>query len=109
MQDVDHRRPYEVLMLLCPSNSDLTLSDFEVQLNTQPEAHVTARIEQQHDFSPSEDPSAKQGAQLSVAVPDGLVMVSVPGEHSRKPKLAQLLQRYLPGRANCLEVSLVFS
>ena len=37
-------------------------------------------------------------------VPDGLVMIAVPGEHSRKPQLAQLLQPYLPERPRCLEV-----
>ena len=36
--------------------------------------------------------------------PDGLVMIAVPGEHSRKPQLAQLLQPYLPEEASCLEV-----
>ena len=36
--------------------------------------------------------------------PDGLVMIAVPGEHSRKPQLAQLLQPYLPDKAVCLEV-----
>lgn len=35
---------------------------------------------------------------------DGLVMIAVPGEHSRKPQLAQLLQAYLPEKACCLEV-----
>ena len=38
--------------------------------------------------------------------PDGLVMIAVPGEHSRKPQLAQLLQPYLPEKAVCLEVCL---
>ena len=37
-------------------------------------------------------------------VPDGLVMMAVPGQHSRKPQLAQLLQPYLPADAMCLEV-----
>lgn len=35
---------------------------------------------------------------------DGLVMIAVPGEHSRKPQLTQLLQAYLPEKACCLEV-----
>ena len=37
-------------------------------------------------------------------VPDGLVMMAVPGQHSRKPQLAQLLRPYLPADATCLEV-----
>ena len=39
------------------------------------------------------------------AQPEGLVMLAVPGEHSRKPQLAQLLQPYLPANPKCLEVS----
>lgn len=40
----------------------------------------------------------------SSKLPTGLVMVAVPGEHSRKPQLAHLLQPYLPPRPKCLEV-----
>ena len=40
-------------------------------------------------------------------ITDGLVMIAVPGEHSRKPQLAQLLKPYLPEQPKCLEVSLI--
>lgn len=38
------------------------------------------------------------------APPDELVMIAVPGEHSRKPQLAHLLKPYLPTNSKCLEV-----
>ncbi|GAB4823688.1 hypothetical protein N2152v2_010734 [Parachlorella kessleri] len=37
-------------------------------------------------------------------VPDGLVLLSVPLEHSRKPHLGPLLRQYLPPNARCLEM-----
>ena len=40
----------------------------------------------------------------TASIPDGLVMVAVPGDHSRKPQLAQLLMPYLPDEPRCLEV-----
>ena len=44
-------------------------------------------------------------AVASSKLPNGLVMAAVPGEHSRKPQLAHLLQPYLPAKPKCLEVS----
>ncbi len=43
-------------------------------------------------------------AVASSKLPNGLVMVAVPGAHSRKPQLAHLLQPYLPASPKCLEV-----
>jgi len=43
-------------------------------------------------------------AVASPKLPNGLVMVAVPGAHSRKPQLAHLLQPYLPASPKCLEV-----
>jgi hypothetical protein len=39
-------------------------------------------------------------------VPDGVVLLGVPGEHSRKPHLGRLLRPFIPGgpEPRCLEV-----
>ena len=41
---------------------------------------------------------------VSHSLPSGVVMIAVPGEHSRKPQLSRLLQPYLPAKPKCLEV-----
>lgn len=90
-----HRRPYEVLLLLQP------LHMFKHQRVDQPASHATGS-------APGDLSSGGEEAQPAFHAiplpPDGLVMIAVPGEHSRKPQLAQLLQPYLPERACCLEV-----
>ena len=85
MQEVAHRRPYEVLMLLQPVAS----------AKQQP----TAQCEVEHALA------CDDMTEDAALVQPNLVMIAVPGVHSRKPQLAQLLQAYLPESPRCLEVS----
>lgn len=104
LQDVAHRRPYEVLMLLRPTR--LIPKTYEPQLQAQPQGQSIANTDQQHGHSPKRESTLDVSAQNEqLKTPEGLVMLAVPGEHSRKPKLAQLLQPYLPANPRCLEVS----
>ena len=99
LQDTAHRRPYEVLMLLCPSHVVPVLPV------TGSENYSAARFDQQQLQASSTGP-VQAASRSQIIPPDGLVMVAVPGEHSRKPKLAQLLEPYLPVSPRCLEVGL---
>lgn len=99
LQDTAHRRPYEVLMLLRPSHVVPVLPV------TGSDNYSAAIFDQQQSHASSMGPV--QAASKSQTIPpDGLVMVAVPGEHSRKPKLGQLLERYLPVSPRSLEVGL---
>ncbi|DBA70153.1 TPA: hypothetical protein ACH3X2_012205 [Trebouxia sp. C0005] len=48
--------------------------------------------------------AARERARASSKLPNGLVMVTVPGQHSRKPQLAHLLRPCLPAKPKCLEM-----
>ncbi len=80
------------------------------------EPNSTARVkfnfaELPHDISGAkcaDNTSASSDRRLeagkSTKPPNGMVMIAVPGEHSRKPQLAQMLKHYLPSSPRCLEV-----
>ena len=94
-----HRRPYEVLMLLQPFAAP------RQQPQKQSALHVTGSTPAAGPDDMSTGAEKPQPAFHAISQPpDGLVMIAVPGEHSRKPQLAQLLQPYLPEKAGCLEV-----
>ena len=81
-----------------PSNLHPTDHDLALLHSTRSEAaSATTDTEQQAELPQQMFPGVP-------SVPDELVMIAVPGEHSRKPQLAQLLQPYLPERPRCLEV-----
>ncbi|KAL3160646.1 hypothetical protein ABBQ32_010569 [Trebouxia sp. C0010 RCD-2024] len=99
--EVAHRRPYEVLMLLQP----LGMSPHQPLSPAASTATNKAPPVTPADLSRHTNSDGAQPAFHAIAQPpDGLVMVAVPGEHSRKPQLAQLLQPYLPEKASCLEM-----
>lgn len=148
LQEVAHRRPYEVLMLLKPlhhlssqlhiqhqplhkefvSKSILdeggrdiaTFADAPASKYQVPEPQLDSFSGVQFSDSTSDcklqGPDFRIQAHQSVVrdrgsravasskLPNGLVMVAVPGAHSRKPQLAHLLQPYLPASPKCLEV-----
>lgn len=153
LQEIAHRRPYEVLMLLKaihhPSSEQLSpnhvvqhqplhkesvsksmsdegggdiaaFADAVVSKYQCPEPKLSSSSGAQFSDSASDcelqGPDVRfQGHQSAVRergsrgfasskLPNGLVMVAVPGEHSRKPQLAHLLQPYLPPKPKCLEV-----
>ena len=161
LQEIAHRRPYEVLMLLQPTLDPPTvLSPFNttsddqqtsaekhsMQLPANSSTHASGKgmaappdVSSQRDdtvqaifsLGPSgAQPSSsitgagdehsdvmRQATNSAVAVagsgldpvvshslPNGVVMIAVPGEHSRKPQLSRLLQPYLPAKPKCLEV-----
>ena len=100
-QEVAHRRPYEVLMLLQPLGAARQTPQDQFAL------HVTGSAPAAGPDDLSISAEKPQPAFHAISQPpDGLVMIAVPGEHSRKPQLAQLLQPYLPDKAGCLEVCL---
>ena len=152
LQEVAHRRPYEVLMLLKPSyhpSPEQSLPTHVVQHQSMHKEPVSKPMSDQGgrdtaafanalaskhqasqpklssssdaQFSDSTSDCKLQGPDLRIQghqpgvrgsravasskLPNGLVMVAVPGEHSRKPQLAHLLQPYLPAKPKCLEVS----
>ena len=77
------------------------------QPQNQPALHVTGNASAAGPADMSAGADKTQPAFHAICQPpDGLVMIAVPGEHSRKPQLAQLLQQYLPEKAGCLEVCL---
>lgn len=101
VQEVAHRRPYEVLMLLQP----LGTSPHQLLSPAASTATNKASAVKPADLSIHTNGEGAQPAfHATPPPPDGLVMVAVPGEHSRKPQLAQLLQPYLLAKASCLEV-----
>ena len=154
LQEVAHRRPYEVVMLLKPVHHpfpEQSLPNHVVQHQSLHKESVSKSMSDKggRDIAASADAlaseyqspepklSSSSGAQFSDSashcklqgpdfriqrghqsgvrdrgsravasskLPNGLVMVAVPGEHSRKPQLAHLLQPYLPARPKCLEV-----
>lgn len=63
---------------------------------------ASAAVCSQRDETPA--PSSMDAFAGVPAPPDELVMIAVPGEHSRKPQLAHLLKPYLPTSSKCLEV-----
>jgi hypothetical protein len=76
-QHVAHRRPYESLLLCCAEGAP----------------------------APWEGGGGGGGGGGRRPPPhDGAVIVATPAQHSRKPPLADLLQRHLPEGARCLEV-----
>lgn len=144
LQEVAHRRPYEVLILLKPihhpSSKQLPPSHV-VQHQTLHKDSVSTSMSDEggRDIAAFADPpaskyqaseaklssssgasdcnlqgpdvrfqghqsAARERARASSKLPNGLVMVTVPGQHSRKPQLAHLLRPYLPAKPKCLEV-----
>ena len=151
LQEVAHRRPYEVLMLLKPIRTpspEQSLPNHVVQHQSLHKEPVSKSMSHEvgSDIAAVADAlaskyqaskpklSSSSGAQISDSasdcelqgpqfrfqkghqsavrgravasskLPNGLVMVAVPGAHSRKPQLAHLLQPYLPAKPKCLEV-----
>ncbi len=153
LQEVAHRRPYEVLMLLKPilhPSPEQSLPNHVVQHQSLHKESVSKSMSHEGDrdiatfadapaskyqvpepqldsfsgvqFSDSTSDCKLQGPDFrmqghqsvvrdrgsrtvaSSKLTNGLVMVAVPGAHSRKPQLAHLLQPYLPAKPKCLEV-----
>ncbi len=78
-QEVTHRHPYECVLLA----------------RRAPAREAPAR--QAPGGAPDPTPPA-------AAIPDKLVLLACPGEHSRKPQLGRLLAPLLPPQPRCLEV-----
>lgn len=74
----------------------------------QPSSSITGAGHEHSDVNcqATNSVAAVAGSGLATAsqLPSGLVMIAVPGEHSRKPQLSRLLQPYLPANPKCLEV-----
>lgn len=107
-QDIAHRRPYEPILLCRPAESLLSPAAGAAQpidgeggavggSSSQGEAPCTQQQAHGGGKSPGHGPPE---------VPDGVVLLSVPAQHSRKPHLGPLLCPYLPPRPRCLEVSM---
>ncbi len=92
-QEVAHRRPYEVILLARrpPAPSGPARAAPGLALGLAPGLAADAA------------PAAPQGAPAAPAIPDGLVLVACPAEHSRKPQLGRLLAPLLPAQPRCLE------
>ncbi len=153
LQEVAHRRPYEVLMLLKPIHhpspeqllpkhvvqhqslhkelvfksisdeggrdiatfADALASKYQAPQPNSRSSGVQISDSASHCSLQGPDLRFQKGHQSAVRergsravasskLPNGLVMVAVPGAHSRKPQLAHLLQPYLPASPKCLEV-----
>ena len=90
-QEVAHRRPYEVLLLARKASGSSSASQM-AEGAPAPAAGVS-------------DPTPGGPAQLDPEpVPDKLVLVACPQEHSRKPQLGPALAPLLPPQPRCLEV-----
>lgn len=87
VQDVVHRRPYEVLLLAVPAGG---------AEGEPPIAHPAGSGGERQQQPPPPPPLPSP--------PQHLVVVAVPGEHSRKPQLGRLLRRHVRPGACCLEV-----
>lgn len=76
----------------------------------QPSSSITGAGREHSDVmrQATNSAAAVAGSSLATAsrLPNGVVMITVPGEHSRKPQLSRLLQPYLPAKPKCLEVGL---
>ncbi|GAQ91207.1 Methyltransferase [Klebsormidium nitens] len=108
--DLAHHRPYEVLVLArAPSEEqDVPSAEREQPSETQ---HVASAEREQpsemqqaasdereqpfgtHKMNTVESPASSQ-LTVTPSAPDNFVIVSVPGEHSRKPPLKCLLEKY---------------
>lgn len=133
-QDVAHRRPYEVLLLARAGGSGshgdsggpASGAGVEAHPHNTPAAcaEAAAAVLATAPPQPSKPlpgllgaagatvtPDAAAAARETAAMPSPLppllqhlVVAAVPGEHSRKPHLGQLLRCYVPPGSRCLEV-----
>ena len=99
-QEVAHRRPYEVLLLARKASGSSSASQVAEEAPA-PAAGVS-------DPAPAvgvSDPTPGGPAPPDPEpVPDKLVLVACPQEHSRKPQLGPALAPLLPPQPRCLEV-----
>ena len=72
-------------------------------LSAAPEAvtHDAARVQHIEEFPEQVSHSAQQASKPL----QDIVIIAVPGQHSRKPHLGRLLAPHLPTQASCLEVN----
>lgn len=130
LQDIAHRRPFEPILICRPASGQPpapaagAAADGAAQLAC-PSVAGSPRPGHQPPEAPADIPSgagaaavagtaaagaaaeasgAPAAAPLEEPIPDGLVLLSVPTQHSRKPHLGPLLRRYLPPEPRCLEV-----
>ena len=93
MQEIAYRRPYEVLLLCQPLST--------AQQAAVPEKHHAADCGCEQDFNVPTSLSSEQAGKPLL----DLVIIAVPGQHSRKPHVGRLLAPHLPKQPSCLEVS----
>lgn len=91
-QEVAHRRPYEVLLLARKASGSSSASQ-KAEGGAVPAA------------GPSDPTPGWSAPPDPEPVPDQLVLVACPQEHSRKPQLGPALAPLLPPQPRCLEVT----
>ena len=90
LQEVAYRRPYEAALLCQPLS-----------------AAPPAAVPHQHgagDCGLLHESASHSRSQPSKPLQD-MVIIAVPGQHSRKPHIGRLLMPHLPARPSCLEVT----
>lgn len=114
-QDIEHRRPYESLLLCWPvhlplpgplqPDSAATLPDPGPAGQQAAAEAVTAAAGRAPSASKQPQQAEVRAAGFHLLPGRELVIAAVPpAEHSRKPHLGELLLPLLPPRARCLEV-----
>ena len=92
LQEVAYRRPYEALLLCQPLSA-------APQAAVPPEPGAAECGHAQEPHNPASHGSSRPSRPLR-----DMVIIAVPGQHSRKPHIGRLLMPYLPTRPSCLEV-----
>ena len=123
LQDIAYRRPYEVLLLCncAPSATQAKAptagSEQDAELGEGVLESAREQKQQPHDAQLTEpetwalqsagpdEPESICDSQNCKPLRD-MVIIAVPGQHSRKPHLGQLLAPHLPKQPECLEVML---
>lgn len=123
LQDIAYRRPYEVLLLckLAPSAAQAkaptagsaqdaefgegVLESARVQKQQPHDAQLTEPKTWALQSAGPDEPESISDNQICKPLRD-MVMIAVPGQHSRKPHLGKLLAPHLPMQPECLEVVL---
>ena len=123
LQDTAYRRPYEVLLLckLAPSAAQAkaptagsaqdaefgegVLESARVQKQQPHDAQLTESKTWALQSAGPDEPESISDNQICKPLRD-MVMIAVPGQHSRKPHLDKLLAPHLPMQPECLEVVL---
>lgn len=117
MQEAAYRRPYEALLLCQPISSagqvaaasDSGAADSsrcgEQEHNViylQPEISASSTVQKEASDMIQSSRTGHQGSQQL----RDMVIIAVPGQHSRKPHVGRLLAPHLPPSPQCLEVGL---